>query len=53
MVTPLRNRLDADIIGLIQMLRSWLKAGIVNRLDGVLMDDGLLQSVLGDEVNYP
>src|SRR5438477_7916145 len=39
MVTPLRNRLDASTIGLIQTLRSWLKAGIIDSLDDILLDD--------------
>ncbi|RKK77817.1 hypothetical protein BFJ71_g16647 [Fusarium oxysporum] len=32
MVTPLRNRLDASTIGLIQTLRSWLRAGLIDEL---------------------
>jgi hypothetical protein len=46
MVTPLRNRLDASTIGLIQTLRSWLRAGLIDELDNVLLDDGLLHELL-------
>ena len=46
METPLRNRLDASTIGLIQTLRSWLKAGIIDCLDEILLDDGLLAGLL-------
>ena len=49
MVTPLRNRLDASTIGLIQTLRSWLKVGIIDSLDGILLDDGLLEGLLQEE----
>ena len=51
MVTALRNRLDAEVIGLIQTLRSWLKAGLVDQLDNILMDNGLLEEVLGSVDN--
>ncbi|KAG5776065.1 hypothetical protein H9Q73_010264 [Fusarium xylarioides] len=37
MVTPLRNRLDADIIGMCQVLRSWLRARVINDLDVLLL----------------
>ncbi|KAH7461835.1 hypothetical protein FOMA001_g18917 [Fusarium oxysporum f. sp. matthiolae] len=37
MVTPLRNRLDADIIGMCQVLRSWLRAGVIDDLDVSLL----------------
>jgi hypothetical protein len=47
MVTPLRSRLDASTIGVIQILRSWLRAGIIDQLESVLLDDGLLQRVFG------
>ena len=33
MVTPLRSRLDAQVIGTCQVLRSWLRAGIIPDLD--------------------
>lgn len=33
MVTPLRSRLDAQVIGTCQVLRSWLRAGIIRDLD--------------------
>ena len=39
MATPLRNRLDASKNGLIQTLHSWLKAGIIDSLDGILLDE--------------
>ena len=34
MVTPLRNRLDAETIELCQVLRSWYRAGILDGQDG-------------------
>ncbi|OAQ58921.1 restless-like transposase [Purpureocillium lilacinum] len=37
MVTPLRSRLDADIIGMCQVLRSWLRAGVIDDLDVLLL----------------
>ena len=46
MVTPLRNRLDASTIGLIQTLRSWLRAGLIDELDNILLNDGLLHELL-------
>jgi len=52
MVTPLRNRLDASTIGLIQTLRSWLKAGIIDSLDDILLDDGLLAGLLEEEGQF-
>lgn len=52
MVTPLRSRLDASIIGLVQTLRSWLKAGLIDQLDDMLMDDGLLIYSLGRGAEY-
>ncbi len=33
MVTPLRSRLEAHVIGICQVLRSWLRAGIIRDLD--------------------
>ncbi|KAJ0128609.1 Speckle-type POZ protein-like B [Fusarium oxysporum f. sp. albedinis] len=33
MVTPLRSRLEAQVIGTCQVLRSWLRAGIIRDLD--------------------
>jgi hypothetical protein len=39
MVTPLRNRLDAGTIGLVQTLRSWLRTGIVEDVDSILLED--------------
>ena len=38
MVTPLRNRMDVETIGLIQTLRSWLRAGIIEESDNILLD---------------
>ena len=52
MVAPLRNRLDAGTIGLIQTLRSWLKAGIIDSLDKMLLDDGLLEGLLQEEGSF-
>ena len=52
MVAPLRNRLDASTIGLIQTLRSWLKAGIIDSLDEMLLDDGLLEGLLQEEGSF-
>jgi len=49
MVTPLRSRLDASTIGLVQTLRSWLKAGLIDELDDMLMDDSLLYTALEEE----
>ncbi|KAM3519495.1 hypothetical protein MY4038_009771 [Beauveria bassiana] len=37
MVTPLRSRLDADIIGMCQVLRSWLREGVIKDLDVLLV----------------
>jgi len=37
MVTPLRSRLDADIIGMCQVLRSWLREGVIEDLDVLLV----------------
>jgi hypothetical protein len=47
MVTPHRNRLDAGTIGLIQTLRSWLRAGIIEDVDSILLDDTALQEAVG------
>ncbi|SCO88905.1 uncharacterized protein FRV6_13033 [Fusarium oxysporum] len=47
MVTPLRNRLDAGRIGLIQTLRSWLRASIIEDVDSILLDDTALQEAVG------
>jgi hypothetical protein len=33
MVVPLRCRLDADVIGMCGVLRSWLRAGVIDDLD--------------------
>jgi hypothetical protein len=33
MVTPLRRRLDVQVIGTCQVLRLWLRAGIIRGLD--------------------
>ncbi|KAJ3578354.1 hypothetical protein NPX13_g2213 [Xylaria arbuscula] len=37
MTSPLRNALDAMIIGICQVLRSWLRAGVIKGLDPVLL----------------
>ncbi|KAG7404258.1 hypothetical protein Forpe1208_v015706 [Fusarium oxysporum f. sp. rapae] len=47
MVTPLRNRLDAGTVGLIQTLRSWLRAGIIEDVGSILLDDTALQEAVG------
>jgi hypothetical protein len=39
MVTPLRNRLQANTISLCQILRSWYDAGVVRDLDPILAWD--------------
>ncbi|KAG7423162.1 hypothetical protein Forpi1262_v015728 [Fusarium oxysporum f. sp. raphani] len=39
MVTKSRNRLDASTIGLCQTLRSWLRAGLIESLDRILIDE--------------
>ncbi|KAK4118328.1 hypothetical protein N657DRAFT_651411 [Parathielavia appendiculata] len=36
MVTPLRNRLQANTIALCQILRSWYDAGVISDLDPIL-----------------
>ncbi|OWT42269.1 reverse transcriptase [Pochonia chlamydosporia 170] len=46
MVTPLRSRLDADIIGMCQVLRSWLRAGVIDDLDVLLLP---VETVDGEE----
>ena len=38
MVTPLRNQLEASTIAICQVLRSWLRAGIVDDVDPILLD---------------
>ena len=37
MITPLRSRLDANTIGMAQTLRSWLRAGLMDELDPILL----------------
>ncbi|EJP61382.1 transposase-like protein [Beauveria bassiana ARSEF 2860] len=37
MVTPLRSRLDVDMIGMCQVLRSWLREGVIEDLDVLLV----------------
>ncbi|KJZ71511.1 hypothetical protein HIM_09099 [Hirsutella minnesotensis 3608] len=37
MVTPLRSQLDAETIGMCQVLRSWLRAGVIDDLDVMLL----------------
>ncbi|KJZ68671.1 hypothetical protein HIM_11943 [Hirsutella minnesotensis 3608] len=37
MVTPLRSQLDAETIGMCQVLRSWLRAGVIDDLDVMLI----------------
>ncbi|KAL6411075.1 hAT family dimerization domain protein [Ilyonectria robusta] len=45
-VTPLRNCLDAGIIRLIQTLRSWLREGIIEDVDSILLDDTALEEAI-------
>jgi hypothetical protein len=58
MVTPIRARLDAGIIGICQVLRSWYKAGVLPKADletvPVDMDDCSLGDSDGDneELQY-
>lgn len=37
MVTDRRSRLDATIISIAQVLRSWIRAGIIEKLDDELV----------------
>lgn len=37
MVTPLRTQLDAQVIEMCQVLRSWLRAGVITELDQFLL----------------
>ncbi|KAJ6439221.1 restless-like transposase [Purpureocillium lavendulum] len=37
MVAPIRSRLEANIIGMAQCLRSWLRSGLVDELGSVLL----------------
>jgi hypothetical protein len=37
MVTPCRNRLDARTISMAQVLRSWLRAGLIDELDPLFL----------------
>jgi hAT family C-terminal dimerisation region len=39
MVTPQRNRLEAHTIGICQVLRSWLRAGIIDELDPIFVSE--------------
>jgi hypothetical protein len=58
MVTPIRARLDAGVIGICQVLRSWYKAGVLPEADletaPVDMDDYSLGDSDGDneELHY-
>jgi hypothetical protein len=50
-VTPQRNRLEAHTIGICQVLRSWLRAGIIDELDPIFVhvaDEAIEQ--LNDDV---
>ena len=53
MVTPLCNRLDTSTIGVIQTLRSWLKAGIIDNVNGILLDDGRPEELLQEAGSFP
>lgn len=50
MVTPQRNRLEAHTIGICQVLRSWLRAGIIDELDPIFvyMADEAIQQLDND-----
>lgn len=38
MITSVRSNLDADIIEMRQVLRSWYRAGVVTTIDPILLD---------------
>src|SRR5271170_8057732 len=48
MIAPLRSRLDANTIGMAQTLRSWLRAGLIDELDPILLS---VKDNRGDEGN--
>jgi hypothetical protein len=51
MVTPQRNRLEAHVVGICQVLRSWLRAGIIDEPDPIFnfeMDKANQQLVVLD-----
>ena len=52
MVTPERNRLEASTIGICQVLRSWLRAGVIDELDPifVFVADEAIQQLVNDDV---
>ena len=39
MVTPQRNRLEAHTIEICQVLRSWIRAGIIDELDPIFVSE--------------
>ncbi|KAF1732560.1 putative AC transposase [Beauveria bassiana] len=51
MVTPLRSRLDADMIGMRQVLRSWLRAGVIDDLDVLLVPVDQCDEVEGESTD--
>jgi hypothetical protein len=53
MVTPLRNQLEANTIEICQVLRSWLRAGIIDELDPLLVSviEEEAEALNVDEVN--
>jgi hypothetical protein len=50
MVAPLRHRLDASTIGLVQTLRSWQRAGLTGQ-DGGIWDgrESLVVDLVGED----
>ncbi len=40
------------LLGSFQTLRSWLKAGIIDSLDEILLDDGLLAGLLEENARF-
>ena len=53
MVTALRSQLEANTIKICQVLRSWLRAGIIDELDPVLVsvaEEGL-KTLSDDKAN--
>src|SRR5271155_851414 len=47
-IPPLRSRLDANTIGMVQTLRSWLRAELIGELDPILLS---VEDNRGDEGN--
>jgi hypothetical protein len=51
-VTPLRSRLDADIIGICQVLRSWLRGGVIDDLAELFLPVEKSTGVGPDETSW-